>query len=444
MLENSKVIWSEGMFLQPQHFQQQTQYLEQLIIQHATAFNTYAWGVAELTINQQLLSLGKFSISSCQGILPDGTLFNIPAQDLPTNVVDISKTLQNQIVYLAIPLQRLGVPEATLTEGNTVYRYAVQTSEVFDSNAGFNKAATLQLGKLACKLLLESEDRGGYSCLPIARIKQVTHDGMIILDTDYIPPCLNIQIIPTLKNFLIELLGLFHNRGNALVKMLAVSSNLAEVSNFMLLQSINRFQVLFEYLVAKQTIAPENFYMLLLDVLGTLAIFTRKRQPNKPVIYQHDDLENTFKPLIEEIRQALSIVLQQNATLLPLENRNHGLWVAPIEDRVLLKEARVVLAVSANISPEILRARFPVEVKVASAEDILYLVSRALPGIQLLPIATVPRQIPYQSRFTYFWLDQEKNDWKKLEKASAIAFHIGDAFPHLEMELWAIRDDAND
>ncbi|MDG4584969.1 MAG: type VI secretion system baseplate subunit TssK, partial [Candidatus Competibacter sp.] len=41
----SKVVWSEGMFLRPQHFQQQDRYLEALVRQSCRHLRPYDWGV---------------------------------------------------------------------------------------------------------------------------------------------------------------------------------------------------------------------------------------------------------------------------------------------------------------------------------------------------------------------------------------------------------------
>ena len=59
----SKVIWSEGMFLRPQHFQQQERYLEALVRQSSAPLRPYAWGIVELTLDKELLALGKVGIT---------------------------------------------------------------------------------------------------------------------------------------------------------------------------------------------------------------------------------------------------------------------------------------------------------------------------------------------------------------------------------------------
>ena len=49
---DNKVVWQEGMFLQPHHFQQHDRYVEALVSGVAGALTPYGWGVTELSLDQ--------------------------------------------------------------------------------------------------------------------------------------------------------------------------------------------------------------------------------------------------------------------------------------------------------------------------------------------------------------------------------------------------------
>jgi type VI secretion system protein ImpJ len=53
---------------------------------------------------------------------------------------------------------------------------------------------------------------------------------------------------------------------------------------------------------------------------------------------------------------------------------------------------------------------------------------------------TAPLEIPYHAGFDYFELDRGSEFWKQVATGSGLALHIGDGFPGLELELWAIRE----
>jgi len=438
----SKVIWSEGMFMLPQHFQQHDRYLEYLINQRPTGLGAYAWGISELKIDQPMLSLGKIAISACQGILPDGTVFNIPSNDEAPPPLEVSGGLNDTIVYLALPLRRSGMPEVGYKDDNNIYRYRTDNLEVSDNNTGFNSDSQIQVGKLCLRLMLEQEDRSGYACFGVARIKESHADHNVILDDQFIPTCIDVHAIPAFNKFLHEMVSLLNYRGENLAARVtsAVQEGTSEMSDFMLLQLVNRFEPLFIHLSSLKGLHPTVLYEILIRLMGELSTYTRdERRPINLPAYQHDNLQQTFKPLIEELRRSLSMVLEQNAISLSLEQRQYGIWVAPIADKSLVDEATFVLAVHADMQTKDIQARFPSQVKIASVEHIRTLVTKALPGIDLQLLASTPRQIPYHTNFVYFALNRRHQFWPALANSGGIAFHVGGNFPGLKLELWAIR-----
>src|SRR3546814_8148644 len=56
MAEKNKVVWSEGMFLRPQHFQQFERYLEGMLQQRAVALQGFFWGFSHLALDRDALS----------------------------------------------------------------------------------------------------------------------------------------------------------------------------------------------------------------------------------------------------------------------------------------------------------------------------------------------------------------------------------------------------
>ncbi len=80
-MEQQKVLWTEGMFLTPHHFQQWDRYYENLLNQRMRAQAPLGWGVNELTLNEEALDNGQFSINRVHAILPDGMVVNAPETD---------------------------------------------------------------------------------------------------------------------------------------------------------------------------------------------------------------------------------------------------------------------------------------------------------------------------------------------------------------------------
>jgi type VI secretion system protein ImpJ len=438
-----KVVWSEGMFLKPQHFQQQVRYFEHLIIGRAKMFYPWDWGLVEFALNEHLLKSGKIAIEICRGILPDGTVFDIPGRDNLPLPIDIPEGTHNCIVYLGVALQRLGVPEIFVaTSKDKDFRYSPEIVEMDDANLE-GTPAPVQIAKLSFRVMLENEDRENFTCLGIAKINEVKSDREIILDENFIPSSLRISASKSLKNFVQEIQGLLYYRGNGLSQRVREggSGGVAEISDFLLLQVINRYELIFRHFHQKLNKHPQQFYMLLLQLVGELSTFTV--QEGRPILvseYIHHDLEGTFSPVISELRRSLSVVLEENAVSIHLEKQSGSLWIASAFDKALFQKSIFILAVSANIPSESIRQEFPVQVKISSLEEIRNLVNRALPGITLQALPVVPREIPYHANYIYFLLERKHELWKKLNHSAGIAFHVSGEFPGIQLELWAVKD----
>jgi type VI secretion system protein ImpJ len=156
--------------------------------------------------------------------------------------------------------------------------------------------------------------------------------------------------------------------------------------------------------------------------------------------YIHDDLATSFRPVMDDLRRSLSMVLEQSAIRIDLHDRGRGVQVAMIPDVELQRNATFVLAVLSNMPSEALRARFPLQVKIGPVERIRDLVTLALPGVGITPMPVAPRQIPFHTGANYFELETRNSDlWRQLEKSGGVAMHIAGDFPGLDMAFWAIR-----
>ncbi|WP_313361471.1 type VI secretion system baseplate subunit TssK, partial [Mixta calida] len=75
MNKAEKVVWSEGMFLRPHHFQQSESYLQSTLRDWGAAQRSYLWGFTSLEFDEAMLRQGKIALSAASGLLPDGTHF---------------------------------------------------------------------------------------------------------------------------------------------------------------------------------------------------------------------------------------------------------------------------------------------------------------------------------------------------------------------------------
>lgn len=441
---HNKVIWTEGMFLRPVHFQQQERHFQHWVEARCGGLQSYAWGVTHLEIDQQLLTLGKFAVTSCRGVFPDGTPFSIPDHDPAPVPLDAAADTKNQTVFLALPVSRITGKEVFWGNGDDeLSRYRMREIEIKDMQSPSGQDnATLQSGEIWSRFLLTDQSRDAFVTIPIARINELKSDKQVVLDSQFIPTCLHAGAAAPLSAYIREIEGILQHRGTALAQRLGSpgTGGAAEIVDFLLLQIVNRYQPLLAHLASVRELHPESLYSVMLQMAGELATMTRpERRPEVFPVYSHEDLTACFPPVAIALREALSWVSESRAIPISLEEHPHQIRTAIIPDRQLLQSAEFVLAVNAQIPTDKLITLLPRQTTITTVDKLRDFVMAQVPGIKLNALAVAPRQLPYHKGMTYFGLDKNNALWQELEKSGTVAFHFSGEYPGLELEFWAIR-----
>ena len=439
-----KVVWSEGMFLSPQHFQQQDRYVERLVNRSSGSRGPNGWGIEELKLDEELLRLGKISILKARGIFSDGTPFEIPAEDDAPNILEVPSDTMGVTVHLCLPFRRPGTQEVDLdADGDTLNkRYIATSARVNNVCASGNEEVDVQLGGLNMSLRFDSDDLSGFATIPVVQVVEKLAEKPVKTSDSFVPPLLNCSASSIIQSQLTQLQGMIHQRGESLAQRLNDSGRAgsAEVADYMLLQVINRIEPLCAQMVSSAFLHPEECYKELIQMAGELSTFTtvEKRPPAFPP-YSHADPQSCFAVVFGALSFTLSNVLEQTAISLELSERKFGIFVAPLSDHSLLSSAMFVLAAKADVSAEVLRSHFKTQVRIAAVEQIRSLIQSSTPGVPVSPLGAAPRQIPYHAGFSYFELVKTGPLWENLKNSGGLAVHPGSELPGLQMELWAIR-----
>lgn len=444
MKEAHKIVWTEGMFLRPHHFQRAEHYLEHYIRAWGQAHNGYFWGFLNLEVDQELLQQGKIALTEACGIMPDGTPFNFSgAQYAPTPLV-IKTSKNSEKVVLALPSQRAGREEIIFQEKpDALARYLAYEAEVDDLNEVSVSSTELQFSSLRLRLMLESDLSAEWTALIVAEIQEKSDPPRLQLEKNCIPPTLNCQNNHQLKTFINGLAGLLLQRSLQMSLRLQQpeNRNSSEMIDFMQLQLINRYVGQVNHVSQLSHIHPERLFAEWLQFATELASFSLQRTPDAQLpVYDHNNLAYCFGELMLLLRHGLSVILKDNAIQLALVERSPGLNVAIIQDTAMIRDFDFVLAVRANVTADVLLAHFPAQMKIAPITQIRDIVQLQLPGIKLCNTSTAPRQIPYHSGYTYFQLEKSGDLWEQMEQSSAFALYLAGDFPGMNMEFWAIRN----
>jgi type VI secretion system protein ImpJ len=443
MSVHNKVVWSEGLFLQPQHLQQQDRYLERYVEARCRDLNPHSWGFTELELERDLLAIGKVAVRRAAGVFPDGTPFRMPDDDPLPPALEIATQVRDQVVFLALPLRRGDAPAVERTgESDQLARYAVREWEVRDASAQSGDGTIVEVGALRTRLMLSSDLMQAYACIPMAHVVEIRADKQVVLEDRFMPTVLRAGTAAPLAAFTTELVGLLRHRGEALGGrvMATDKGGSAQISDFLMLQIINRAEPVFTHYAESGALHPQLLYLECVALAGELATHTAasKRPPALPT-YQHDRLRQSFEPVMRALRESLSAVIEQAAISIPVEPRKFGISVAIVPDQTLYESAVFILAARADVPAEDLRRAFPSQLKIGPVQRIRDIVMLQLSGVPVSAVPVAPRQIPYHAGFVYFELDQSHELWGQLKTSGGLALFVAGEFPGLTLELWAIR-----
>jgi len=444
---HNKVVWTEGLFLRPQLFQQQERYLEAYAHKRSAPLNPFYWGFTHYAIDAESLSLGKLVLSQAAGVFADGTPFDAPGQTQPPPPLTLLPEHLEQTMYLAMPIRTPNAEETAFDEETaSLARYMAVDEELRDANAIGQGPKLVQLAQLRLRLLPQKELTDAWIGLPIAKVTALRSDGSAALDSNLIPPVTGFGTSSLLASWVNKIQGLTQLRGQTLAQRLSgadgKSSDANEVSDYLLLQILNRYEPLLNHLLNVTETSPEALYMLLSSFGGELSTYVRTttRRPKTYVPYRHVDPYQTFKELVDDVHALLNEVLVRSAQRIDFEKRPHGVHLAVMDPATVQSFGSLVLAVSAEVPPDVLVTRFAAQSKLASSERLPELIRSHLPGISMAALPVPPRQIPFNAGFVYYEIHRHGPLWEQVAQYGGLAMHVSGEFSGLRVELWGVRE----
>src|SRR6187402_83828 len=216
----SRLVWSEGMYLAPHHFQTQSRYYEDSIAFLANSLWRDPWGLLHLELYQKAIENGIASVLSASGIFSDGLAFDMPTSDSAPplrNITTLFPTSSTELLlFLAIPARRNDGYDALLTDTSTEARYLSKTHLLRDETNGIDERE-VALAHKNISIVTSSEITPQLLVMPLARVLRDTR-GVLRYDKDFIPACLRISASDTLMLLLQRLLQTIGDKSETILR----------------------------------------------------------------------------------------------------------------------------------------------------------------------------------------------------------------------------------
>lgn len=441
----SRVVWSEGMYLAPQHFQAQNRYFEEAFQFATTSLWNHAYGLAACQLDADALRNGTVSLLEGRGMFQDGLPFDIPECDPrpePRNIAEqFLPATESLTIALGIPRWQAGQQNCDLDSlPSGSHRYTGTTEMVHDENTG-QDAKPVQIGRKNIRIVVMGEKADeNLLTLPIAR---VTRDqaGHFVYDPTHVPPILRLSSNERLTSMLQRLVEILEEK-SAVVSQEQQSSgkfqtgmSARQVAQFWFLHAINSSLTPLRHILLAKHRHPEELFREMSRLAGALCTFSLESNPRSLPAYNHYDPGPGFAQLEEHILRHLEIIVPSQAVVIPLHAAARYFYEGDIRDQRCLGRSRWILGVHSPIGEADVISRTLQFVKVCSAQFVSELVKRALPGLVLTHLQVPPAAVAAKVDSQYFVVTRSGPCWEHIMRTSKVGVYVPGELPAPEIEL---------
>jgi len=419
-MKMQKVVWYEGMKLDPHHFQQADRY------------------------NQYYINSRISLIVECRGIMTDGLFFDMPNNDpLPKSRTFeelFSATDEKLEVFLTIPIEHVAGNNCQIEETTSsanASRYTLQSSDLLDYNTGGNMRS-IGISRPNFQFKFGDESLEDYSVIKIGEIVR-SSDGKYTLDSNYIVPSLEISASDVLLEHAREILSTLISKSKELRNQASVHKSelsITQVEILLMLQAVNTYIPILNYYYSSKHIHPENLYVLFLSLAGQLSTYSNLgiKTADLPA-YDHKHLTEIFYQIVTEIHSMLNVqkTVERKDVVISLRKQGDTLFVGQLSPNQI--QAQFYLAVTGDISEKKIISELPKNIKISAYEEIFAVHQAGIQGLAIEYIARPPAGISVNEKVHYFKINKEGRFWNTIIEKNNIAFFIAAEFKTLQMEL---------
>jgi type VI secretion system protein ImpJ len=446
MPQARRILWGEGMFLRPQHFQQQVMFLEQGLSNRLNLTQRNDWGVARCQLDEDGLKAGVIRFNDLSLLFRDGTLYQAPlSSNLPPSR-EISSLPQLGIettLYACLAeLQPYG--------GNTrAAETGVRPTRFFSSQQAIQDLytqsleASLSTLELDVRLMIEEENRDGYDAIPLAKIARDA-TGQWQVNQTFLPPLVNIagstMLRPMLRRLLEILLvksaslGGAHRERSQSVKDFGPS----DVGTFWLHHTVNHNFARLSHLAKSHPVTPEELYRAMSEFCGELLTFSSIYSLSDIPEYRHDALGEVFTQLDLQIRDLLDTVISARYAVIPLNSTKQSFFIGHLESDRLLEDVEFYLSVHSDLPASQVIDNVPLKFKIGAPDDVEKILNSAMRGVALVHALQTPSAIPVRMGNHYFALDPQSTIYQRMLQSRSVCIYVPETLSELSLELIAV------
>jgi len=463
MSDKLKVVWYNGMNVDKVHFEQQERYFERNLNLKTVSSLSNLYGVLELDISSELLLQGKIGLNKISCISQDGTIFNAPHQDDLPEPLEISPSeLNSAVIVLKLPVSS-GLVDVSLQNNLPNLKFtakqALISSRVHDeaSNDILNELDDKDDFELSSAFTQDKENlilasqRSALGVLgsktpyelsvPICRIKNIDLNKQITLDEKFIPTCIDISKNSFITSFIDEFSFATKQHQESYTGLLGgidQAKNRLDISTYLTLNMLKKWHLIFSYLFKRDKIHPEYLYEKLVDFQADLLALSHDDSFSEFIAYDHNNLSQTFVPLINNLRLLFSHILSPKYVMAQIVKNNHGFFDCVFDNPSIIENSEIYFAIHSDTKNEYLLKNFKEQCKIHTQSNIKSIVSSQLRGINVEQISAIPSTLPKLNDYIYYKIDKKDEIFKSFANQSVISVYITANLSNADIKMWAL------
>lgn len=256
-------LWSEGAFLAPQQFQQQTRWDAYVADVVAHMSLSSPWGVISAEFDESALTVSRLNPVNLVVRFPDGTLVDTGISDNLPPACDLSHLTGYSSVDIVWRCRCFRLMAAIFRQATALAVRVAGSRNGCQCRISGQERTDMAVLRHAITLRYAHDDNSAYLTCPVACLTR-NAQGQWELGRDFLPPSLSLSASPLLINSLSDLVHRIQARCRRLMALRRESNErmadfaVADVSLFWLLNALNSSEPVLREMLQNQAVTP-NF-----------------------------------------------------------------------------------------------------------------------------------------------------------------------------------------
>lgn len=400
-----KPLWEDGVLLTPNHFQQQSLYLEQYSKFMNILKTRSGYGIRNFDINQELLATGIIQCIKAEGIFQNGVYFNTSNSEHEIKTKKIDPVLLNEktiTIYLGLSLQ------GTSNSGSLDYAYEKKFKTISDIYLAENEHEVL-VEYPDIQIRLSTENNDSFLLIPVAKLDNEMNS--FIVDKEFIPLAVNLHF-PAIYEYLTNISAYLSNKINELNRKkkaknkVMIDFSLSDISLITLIQILSRaYLQIKNFINNPELYGLEDLYSVITGVLSDISVYFVDYYLDELKLLNYELPSISFETLYKFLVEKTDSIMPSMITTIEFQKFKSTQWKASINNELFTNAKRIFLSFKAdNYKPLELVDLVPKMCKVAAPSVLNNIVNSAIKGVEIEALFETPKSFPTRFDSAFFEL----------------------------------------